>query len=157
MDITWEEPPVHAKKPGEHKGRYVEFASELAKHPGRWAVLPAQSQSEKGAAATAQNIRRGKLKGFTKGEYETALSGTKIYVRFIAEEDRDGGEDDDAGAGDEQPDRPQRNPDTGEVRAWAAANGYDLPDRGRIPTSVRVAFNEAQKGHAPVHERGNLS
>lgn len=36
--------------------------------------------------------------------------------------------------------RPFRNPDAAEVRAWALANGYDLPARGRIPTAVREAF-----------------
>ena len=30
---------------------------------------------------------------------------------------------------------------TSEIRAWAKSNGYDVPDRGRIPADVREAFN----------------
>lgn len=30
-----------------------------------------------------------------------------------------------------------------EVRAWARANGYDLPDRGRIPADVQSAYAAA--------------
>ncbi|GAB7003938.1 Lsr2 family protein [Nocardioides sp. AN3] len=30
-----------------------------------------------------------------------------------------------------------------EIRAWAKSNGYDVPDRGRIPASVRQAFEAA--------------
>jgi hypothetical protein len=29
------------------------------------------------------------------------------------------------------------------IRAWAAENGYDVSERGRIPASVVEAFNEA--------------
>lgn len=37
--------------------------------------------------------------------------------------------------------------DTGEVRAWARANGYYVPMRGRIPTEVRQAWERAQQGN----------
>ena len=30
-----------------------------------------------------------------------------------------------------------------EVRDWARSNGYDVPDRGRIPADVRAAFDAA--------------
>jgi hypothetical protein len=30
-----------------------------------------------------------------------------------------------------------------EVREWARANGYDVPDRGRIPSDVRTAYDAA--------------
>ncbi|MBO0844949.1 MAG: Lsr2 family protein [Nocardioides sp.] len=30
-----------------------------------------------------------------------------------------------------------------EVRDWARSNGYDVPDRGRIPSQVREAFEAA--------------
>jgi len=30
-----------------------------------------------------------------------------------------------------------------DVRAWARGNGYDLPDRGRIPTDVQAAYAAA--------------
>ena len=29
------------------------------------------------------------------------------------------------------------------IRAWAAQNGYDVSERGRIPASVVTAFNDA--------------
>ena len=30
-----------------------------------------------------------------------------------------------------------------DVRAWARGNGYDLPDRGRIPANVQAAYAAA--------------
>ena len=33
--------------------------------------------------------------------------------------------------------------DSGELRAWAKANGYTVSDRGRIPTQVRAAYEAA--------------
>jgi hypothetical protein len=30
-----------------------------------------------------------------------------------------------------------------DVRAWAVANGYDVPERGRIPNDIRTAYDEA--------------
>lgn len=34
-------------------------------------------------------------------------------------------------------------PSAAEVRAWAQSNGHDVPERGRIPASVREAFDAA--------------
>jgi Lsr2 len=34
-------------------------------------------------------------------------------------------------------------PSAREVRDWARSNGYDVPDRGRIPADVRSAFDAA--------------
>lgn len=31
-----------------------------------------------------------------------------------------------------------------EVREWARSNGFDVPERGRIPANVREAFDAAQ-------------
>jgi len=31
-----------------------------------------------------------------------------------------------------------------EIRAWARSNGHDVPERGRIPASVRDAFDSAK-------------
>lgn len=36
-----------------------------------------------------------------------------------------------------------RRIDSQAVRAWARANGYDLPDRGRIPATILQAWEEA--------------
>ncbi|UDY23855.1 histone-like nucleoid-structuring protein Lsr2 [Nocardioides sp. Kera G14] len=30
-----------------------------------------------------------------------------------------------------------------EIRAWAKSNGYDVPERGRIPANVKEAFDAA--------------
>jgi len=34
--------------------------------------------------------------------------------------------------------------DTAKVRNWAKAHGYEVSDRGRIPASVREAYNAAR-------------
>ena len=34
-------------------------------------------------------------------------------------------------------------PTAAEIRAWAKDNGYDVPERGRIPQEVRDAFDAA--------------
>lgn len=39
--------------------------------------------------------------------------------------------------------RVQIGPSPSVVRAWARANGHDVPDRGRIPRDVRVAYDKA--------------
>jgi hypothetical protein len=36
--------------------------------------------------------------------------------------------------------RPQRDYDPGEVRTWARAHGYQVPDRGVIPTAALTAW-----------------
>ncbi len=37
--------------------------------------------------------------------------------------------------------RASKASDAAEVRAWAKANGVDVPERGRIPAKVREAFD----------------
>jgi hypothetical protein len=37
--------------------------------------------------------------------------------------------------------RTQVGPSAREIRDWARSNGYRVPDRGRIPTEVREAFD----------------
>lgn len=39
--------------------------------------------------------------------------------------------------------RPRRNTDGPAIRAWARENGYDIPERGRIPAAVREAYHAA--------------
>ena len=38
---------------------------------------------------------------------------------------------------------PRTSSDTQKVREWARANGYEVSDRGRIPASVREAYDAA--------------
>ncbi|MHC0431873.1 histone-like nucleoid-structuring protein Lsr2 [Streptomyces sp. O3] len=33
--------------------------------------------------------------------------------------------------------------DTAQIRAWAKANGYEVNDRGRVPASIREAYEKA--------------
>ena len=33
--------------------------------------------------------------------------------------------------------------DTAAIRAWAKANGYEVNDRGRVPASIREAYEKA--------------
>ncbi|MFF9375888.1 Lsr2 family protein [Streptomyces griseoluteus] len=35
------------------------------------------------------------------------------------------------------------NQDTAAIRAWAKENGYDVNDRGRVPASIREAYEKA--------------
>lgn len=36
-------------------------------------------------------------------------------------------------------------PNPSEVRAWAKASGYDVPERGRLPQNITDAFLDSQK------------
>lgn len=33
--------------------------------------------------------------------------------------------------------------DTAQIRAWAKENGYEVNDRGRVPASIREAYEKA--------------
>ncbi|EST20856.1 hypothetical protein N566_28010 [Streptomycetaceae bacterium MP113-05] len=35
------------------------------------------------------------------------------------------------------------SPDTAKIRAWAKENGYEVNDRGRVPATVREAYEKA--------------
>lgn len=37
------------------------------------------------------------------------------------------------------------NPDTSEVRTWARAQGFDVPDRGRVAKDLIAKFREAHR------------
>ena len=150
MDIQWEEPPAYAAIVGSGKqpGRYLHFALALRERPGKWAVLPSDGQERtvKGANATAQNIRRGKVKGFTPaGAYETAVHETKIWVRF--KEDQEAEKKDEAKSELPKQKAESSEPSVGEVRAWAKKQGIDVPDRGMISRELFDRYDEAlQRG-----------
>lgn len=39
--------------------------------------------------------------------------------------------------------RSARNPETAAIREWAAANGYKVSDRGRVPADILEAYRAA--------------
>lgn len=153
-DIQWEEPPAHAiLGPGQHRGRYAEIATALRENPGRWALLPSPTgeRTEKGAAATAQNIRRGKVKGFEAGQkvFETAVDGVKVYVRVKPDVDEaeatqpEGESDEQSEEEEEAGDGPGGKAIASDIRAWARERGMDVPDRGRLPREITDAYLNA--------------
>ncbi len=38
---------------------------------------------------------------------------------------------------------PSGSEDTAQIRAWAKENGYEINDRGRVPASIRDAYQKA--------------
>ena len=132
-EIKWAEPPSYALFVGSGKqpGRYMEFAAQLKESPKRWAVLPGGDKtSENSAKATAQNIRRGKIKGFDDGKFETAVDGLTIYVRFVGKPEPKVDTPDDDGAAPA-------------IRDWARTQGLEVPDRGRLPAHLVEAYRSA--------------
>jgi hypothetical protein len=49
---------------------------------------------------------------------------------------------------------PQSGPSTGELRAWALANGHAVADRGRVSQTVRDAYRAALEGSGGSHGEG---
>ena len=144
MKLQFQDPPEHAKRPGSgaQPGRYVQFAVELRKHPQRWCLLPSDGarRSEKGAEATAQNIRRGKVKGFAARQYETAVDGTTIYVRFVGEPDEE----------EKQPEPEEEEADAGkalaaDIRRWAQEEGMNVPRVGKLSRDVIDAYMKSHR------------
>lgn len=158
MEIEWEDPPEHAVMvgSGQHAGKYLDFALGLREHPGKWGVLPtgeSETRTEKGAMATAQNIRRGKVKGFKAGQYDTAIHGTKIWVRFKENQPPSatgsGGESQSSEGTAE--DSHEDWPEAKVVRAWAIGRGMDVPERGRLPKRYFEEYEQAAaRGEVPA-------
>lgn len=141
-DIVWEEPPAHVLKPV-RKGGYQAFAQTLRQNKDRWAVMPTldgAERSPKGAVNTAQNVRRGVMPAFPKGEYEVAVDGAKVYVRYTGPVEAQG-----RGSEPAPRDDTEERQDPAEVRAWARRNGYEVPDRGRLSRVVLDAYETAMR------------
>lgn len=62
---------------------YTKFATALRENSGRWAEWPRPLKSNETAAATAANIRRGRMKNFPLGEFETVSRERMVFVRHI--------------------------------------------------------------------------
>lgn len=143
-EIIWEEPPEEAAAPA-RATPYTKLAAGLKQNPRKWARLPGEGRSVAGAKQTALNIRRGKIRGFEEGAFETRIADSRIWVRFI------GGEESTAG---EQPQesapRAPSAPRGGmaeqlsrRIRAWGQANGFELSEHGRLPRNVIEAYQAA--------------
>jgi hypothetical protein len=148
MEIQWEEPPAHANVLGESaSGRYLAFALALREYPGRWAVLPAtRPRTEKSALAAANNIRRGKTKGFKPNQYDAAVHEGTIWVRFkeSAAVPPDEAEASTAPSEpEEERDSTDWTPDPARVRTWAIEQGMEVPQRGRLPKRCFEAYEQA--------------
>lgn len=157
MKIDWQDPPehVHIIGSGSKAGKHLQFALELRKHPGRWAVMPDPGVTTEGSAmAKAQNIRRGKVKGFAPGEYEAGVDGTTIYVRFIGKNVTPVETEPEPEPEDKQEDEQEEEPPAGgslapQIRQWATDHGYDVPERGRLPRKIIDDYWEARGGRPP--------
>lgn len=64
-----------------HRQRVREFAEQVKRNPGRWAVYPYPT-TELGARAAASRISRGKVVGFGDGFEAVCQRGT-VYVRYM--------------------------------------------------------------------------
>lgn len=84
------------------------------------------------------------MRDFTRGEFETAVDGPKLYVRFVdpatrSQDEPTEGSSDEIAVGSMQH-------LAADVRTWARTNGFaDIPERGRLPQHVIHAFEEAQE------------
>lgn len=136
--IVWEDPPATARRPHAKPGRYDKFAKALRDNPGKWAVLP-HERTEKTAQGFSQNLRRGKVKGFENAEWETAIEGSKIWVRFLKDKPVEEPKAEEPKGDDDTVPETATGP---YIRAWGKENGWpDLPDRGRLPRALVEAYH----------------
>lgn len=157
MDIQWEEPPAEVVLRSRASGaKYIDFAIELRRHEGKWALLPLEQPYANLASAqsAAQNIRRGVTKAFApKGSFDAVAGedGAKIWVKFLGEPK--GKEP--AGDDDERPELTVED-ETGRtfaqtVRAWARENDIPVPERGRLPEAMITRYCHATDTPRPSY------
>jgi hypothetical protein len=144
MEIKWEDPPETALGHTRNT-KYRPIANELRKHPGRWAFLdPGDAgRTEKGASATAQNIRRGVMVAFPKDEFEAVSEGDKVWVRCLPKKEE--GEEGEEKARTPVKDDDDDEPPLGEVRKWAKANGFPVADRGVLSRELIEQYKVARQ------------
>lgn len=176
MDIIFKDPPITALEPG-RSGKYEELARALKKpenedpdNPGksRWAILPVldgKQRTEQQARTAATNVRRGQMKDFPRGTFESVYDAedATVYIRYIGEEGREETPEpkrrpqrDTADSGDtpKDPSRvlaPGSGPSPALVREWARTNGFNVPERGRLPENVIEAYRLAHQPSTAHH------
>ena len=81
----------------------------------------------------------------------------QVMAEYVASARRTGGRRKHSPSSPKQPARPTANPEQSRaIRDWARRNGFDLADRGRIPTNVIDAFEQAQSAATkPKRQRRN--
>ena len=148
MDIQWEEPPAEVvERSGANSGgHYIEFAIELRKNQGKWALMPppkvGAKRTDNSGKALAQNIRRGKVKGFDRNEYEAVSSDGKVWVRYTGPKGRP------TTQGPKEPEDLARR-----ARAWARDQGMNVSERGNLPRNIIEAYCK----HEGIPVPGQLS
>lgn len=71
-----------------HTGRavvYVEFAKALVDNPLKWAVLPRSFETKTQVKSASANVRYGTYKSFPRGQFESAIRGMQVFVRYVGE------------------------------------------------------------------------
>ena len=76
-----DELPVAAPNSRVHRNGLKEFAGELKKQPGRWAIYPGTT-TQLSSRAFASRVGRGKVASFGSGFEATSSLGV-VYVRYV--------------------------------------------------------------------------
>jgi hypothetical protein len=142
-DIIWEDPPETALNVRK-KTAYTEFVKALRANPGKWALAPGERASADSAKNTAANIVRGKMRDFPRGEFQTAVDGPKLYVRFVKPADGQTSEPETTTPAGETEALSDVEVEIGRgamIRQWARARGMDVPDRGRLKQYIVDEYN----------------
>lgn len=84
IEFMDELPPQVGPWDGLHRRRVQQFADELRRNPGRWAVYPWTPNME-AARAMASRISRGKMAAFAEN-FQAVSRGGVVYVRYEREE-----------------------------------------------------------------------
>ncbi|HWD06071.1 MAG TPA: Lsr2 family protein [Amycolatopsis sp.] len=84
---------------------------------------------------------------------ENAESLREEFARYIAASRRTGGRKLRRGPASGTP-TPADRERSREIRAWAAENGWNISERGRIPTDVITAFEDSRGAGAKSRSRG---
>ena len=78
------------------------------------------------------------------GEIADNCPNVKLVLVALKCDLRETGDDDDGDGDDDANAAAAANgPSAAEVREWARANGWDVPDRGRVAADVRSAYDAA--------------
>lgn len=62
------------------------ITAELRANPGKWGIVePVEGtkSTTSSAQATSRNIRNGRIKGLSKGEFDAVTRGATVYARYV--------------------------------------------------------------------------